>query len=131
MRLKAILLWGISIGLCSQLTCAEVEYSKKYDRCMDVSGGVTSEMMNCMGDEIQRQDVKLNREYQALMANLSQTRKTALRDVQRAWIKYRDLNCDFYADPNAGTMAMLNAKSCYLEQTAQRAQELNWLKEAY
>ncbi len=37
--------------------------SSRFDSCMDRSGGVTSEMIDCIGAETERQDAALNRNY--------------------------------------------------------------------
>lgn len=99
-------------------------YSKAFTICMDGSGGVTVDMVECMGAELTRQDAKLNAEYKVLMKGLSTERKTQLRNAQRAWITYRDENCAFYYDPDGGTMARLDANMCMLRMTAERASEL-------
>ncbi|MFA9204714.1 MAG: lysozyme inhibitor LprI family protein, partial [Flavobacteriales bacterium] len=61
---------------------------------------------------------------QKRMADLSNDRKTKLRDVQRKWIAYRDANCQFYADPDGGSLARVEANACMLRMTAARAEEL-------
>ena len=61
-----------------------VQYSKTFTSCMDKSGGVTVEMIDCMNAELVRQDAKLNAEYTLLMGSLSAERKTQLRSTQRA-----------------------------------------------
>jgi uncharacterized protein YecT (DUF1311 family) len=58
------------------------------------------------------------------MAKLSAKRKKTLLDAQRAWIKFRDLNCEFYYDPDGGTAARLAGSDCILQATADRAKEL-------
>ncbi len=107
----------------SSLSVAQ-DLSKTYSNCMDQSGGVTVEMLNCIGSETEHQDALLNQAYRDVMAELSPERKTELRNAQRAWIKYRDLNCEFYADPDGGTMASLQSNSCFMTMTASRAREL-------
>jgi uncharacterized protein YecT (DUF1311 family) len=102
----------------------ESNLSKKYDACMDKSDGVTTDMMDCISAEIERQDVRLNRAYKSLMANLTPERKKQLQEAQRAWIKFRDLNCNFYHDPDGGSIARVNANSCLMTMTADRAKEL-------
>jgi len=52
-----------------------------------------------------------------------------LQEAQRAWIKYRDTNCDFYYDPDGGTLARVNANSCMMTSTADRARELESFKQ--
>lgn len=99
--------------------------SQKFDACMDKSGGVTIDMIDCIGAEIERQDVRLNKAYKSLMANLTPERKKELQEAQRAWIKFRDLNCNFYHDPYGGSIARVNANSCLMAMTADRAKELD------
>ncbi len=104
-------------------------YSPRYNSCIDDSGGVTVEMHNCIGEEHSRQDARLNKAYKNLTAQLSADRKKELLAAQRLWIQYRDANCKFYADPDGGTIATINASSCGLEMTAKRAKELENLAE--
>ena len=109
MKLKKILL-GLALVILNQLTWAdEVEFSKQYNNCMDNSGGVTVEMLDCIAAETKRQDLRLNNAYKNVIGLLPPQRQKQLQETQRAWIKYRDLNCDFYADPNSGTSATLNS----------------------
>jgi hypothetical protein len=58
---------------------------------------------------------------------LTTERKNALIEAQRNWIKFRDTNCGFYADPEGGSAARLTAHECILNATAQRAKELRLL----
>jgi len=102
----------------------ESGYSQQYSACMEKSGGVTVDMLDCIGEEYRRQDARLNAFYKAVSAKLEPARRKPLLDAQRAWIQYRDLNCKFYADPDGGTMATIEANSCMLTMTAARAQEL-------
>lgn len=96
---------------------------------MDKSGGVTVDMLDCIGTETKRQDARLNKAYKEVMPQLSPARKKELQDAQRAWIKYRDANCNFYADPDGGTIATVNSNDCFMSATASRAKELEGFKE--
>lgn len=121
----------LSLMLCgiSQIASAdEVELTQQFSICMDRSNGVTVEMLNCIGAETQRQDVRLNQAYKEVMASLTPERKKQLQDAQRAWIKYRDANCDFYADPDGGTLATVSSNDCFMSATAARAKELEGFK---
>jgi uncharacterized protein YecT (DUF1311 family) len=53
-----------------------------------------------------------------------QNEKKTLLEAQRAWIKFRDVNCRFYYDPDGGTAALLAGNGCFLQATADRAKEL-------
>lgn len=100
------------------------QLSANFAACMDKSGGVTAEMHSCIAAEHTRQDQQLNRNYQVLMAELTPARKKQLQTAQRLWLQYRDANCQFYADPDGGTMAGIAAADCVLQMTASRAREL-------
>lgn len=100
------------------------QLSASFATCMDKSGGVTAEMHACISAEHTRQDQQLNRNYQALMAELTPARKKQLQTAQRLWLQYRDANCQFYADPDGGTAAGIAAADCVLQMTASRAREL-------
>ena len=81
-------------------------------------------MLDCIGTETTTQDARLNGAYKKLATQLTPNRKKQLLTAQRLWIQYRDANCKFYADPDGGTMATVNASDCVLQATAARAKEL-------
>lgn len=121
---KSFLL-GLMICGVSQITSADdTELTRQFSICMDKSGGVTVEMLDCIAAETERQDLRLNKAYKDVMAELTPQRKKQLQEAQRAWIKYRDANCDFYADPDGGTLAAVSSNDCYMSTTASRAKEL-------
>jgi len=91
----------------SPLTPADT--SKAYAACMDQSGGVTSAMEDCISEEFELQDRRLNRSYKALMASIPE-RRPELRDAQRKWIAFRDANCGFYYDAEDGSATRLVSK---------------------
>lgn len=124
---------GAALACLVAVTAAaeEIEYSPQYETCMDASNGVTFDMIDCMTAEHEIQDAELNAAYKTLRAHLTPERQEALKLAQRAWIAYRDANCDFYNDPDGGTMARLMANSCMLEATAERARELRTIAERY
>lgn len=115
------------LGLAAIPCFASEPYSSNYGKCMDDSGGVTVEMLNCIGEELERQDAKLNRVYKQLSSQVSPLRKKQLVTAQRNWIQYRDANCNFYADPDGGTLATVSSSECVLRETADRASELQTL----
>jgi uncharacterized protein YecT (DUF1311 family) len=103
------------LSVASSITMAKADVTTpEFDTCIKKSGGVTSEMMNCVDVETKRQDEKLNQSYQKLLASVKPARKTQLVDAQRAWLKYRELNCAFYDDGSGGTAAGLAANDCIM-----------------
>ncbi len=129
---KRTALLGLSTVYTS--SCAvrrDNDLSRQYSNCMDRSGGVTVNMLDCIAAEQIAKIARLNNAYKQTMASLNANRKKQLQEVQRLWIRYRDANCDFYADPNGGTIATVNSNSCYMEATSARATELENLREEY
>lgn len=122
-----VLAWWLS---APPVGAADSAMSKEYSACMDKAGGVTAEMIDCINAETKRHDARLNENYKKLTAKLSADRKKALLEAQRAWMKFRDANCSFYADPQGGSIARVTANECYLNATADRAKELGSLLDA-
>src|SRR5690348_12822642 len=50
-------------------------------------------------------DELLNENFRKLRDDLDDAQKDKLRDMQRAWIAYRDATCQFYYDKIQGSMA--------------------------
>lgn len=46
------------------------QLSPQFERCMSKSNGVTFDMLECIGQEVQRQDARLNKAYKTLMVDL-------------------------------------------------------------
>ena len=109
----------------------EALYTAQYSICLDQSEGVTYAMLDCISEELNTQDARLNGAYQKLKASLSAERKQSLLAAQRLWIQYRDANCDFYYDPEGGTLHRVMANECMLQETAERAKELETLSNGF
>jgi uncharacterized protein YecT (DUF1311 family) len=121
--IAAAVLVAMTLGM-SPAVAADRGFSKEFDACLNKAAGVTPAMIDCISAELKRQDALLNENYRKLMASLSAKRKNALLEAQRAWLKFRDTNCDFYYDPDGGSAARVDANECLLNTTTDRAQEL-------
>lgn len=122
-RLISLVLAVLLIGAAAAVA-EEENLSQTYYDCMEKSGGVTQNMLNCIHAETERQDDRLNAVYKKLMANLRKAQQERLKKAQRLWIQYRDANVEFYGDPEGGTLARVTAASTFLQMTADRADEL-------
>jgi uncharacterized protein YecT (DUF1311 family) len=71
-------------------------------------------------------DGLLNENYKALAADLDDQQTTKLREMQRAWIAYRDTTCEFYWTKIGGSMAVPMAAACGARETARRAMLLKF-----
>lgn len=124
-RLLAIAITTLSLNAYA----AKDGYSATYTTCMDASGGVTMDMLNCMSSEIEQHDSRLNQAYKAAMQALDKGQQTQLRDVQRLWIKFRDADCALLGSLTGGTIDSVNRASCFLDMTKKRADDLAQLAE--
>jgi uncharacterized protein YecT (DUF1311 family) len=125
--LKAIVIEVTFFLSTLPIASVDREMTQEYSTCLEQSNGVSAEMINCILAETVRQDARLNKNYKNLLSKLAAERKSALIEAQRAWIKFRDTNCGFYADPEGGSAARMAANECILNATAQRATELRLL----
>jgi uncharacterized protein YecT (DUF1311 family) len=51
-------------------------------------------MQNCMDNEWKKSDAELNRVYQESLKKLKPEQAARLKKAQRAWLTYRDAQCD-------------------------------------
>ncbi|MGE0083623.1 MAG: lysozyme inhibitor LprI family protein [Desulfococcaceae bacterium] len=87
------------------------------------------DMIECFAAETEKQDARLNKVYRELMKALSPERKKQLQEAQRAWIKFRDANHSFCANPDGGSTATVNSNNYFMSATAARAKEIEDFKE--
>jgi uncharacterized protein YecT (DUF1311 family) len=117
----------ITFLLLSQISPAfagGVKLSPAFDKCITKASAVDPAVLECIGNEHEVQDRRLNSSYKALMTKLSAPRKKQLQEAQRLWLKYVEANCDFYYDSNGGTSARMMSAQCSVDARAQRASEL-------
>ena len=116
---------ALILSSISQLALAQdIGLTKQFSQCMESSNGVTINMIECIDAETKRQDQRINKAYKIIMDQLSPERKKQLQQAQRAWINYRDANCQFYFDPDGGSLARVIANDCFMSATATRSKEL-------
>lgn len=133
MRLALLVLPAVLLAGAPAAHAAEPKYSPAYDRCMSGPGGQTTMgMIECGAAELKAQDARLNRAYQAAQKRLEKPRqKAALQKAQRAWIAFRDADCASYLDADWGSLARIEANSCVVDRTIQRADELEAYRQAH
>jgi len=81
----------------------------------------------CADEELERQDARLNRNYKAALERLAEdpATKLALIKAQRAWVAYRDADCQAARESaRGGTLASFLSIFCAAKHTERRADEL-------
>jgi uncharacterized protein YecT (DUF1311 family) len=106
-----------------------VGLSREYDACMEKVGwcDLKNAELYWRRNRTPRCDAK--QDLQRGHGAGRRAGKMRLREAQKAWVKFRDANVDFYRDPNGGTAATVAEADRYLMMTAQRASELEKFKE--
>ncbi len=94
-----------------------------YETCIQ-SARTQSQALYCIGNEIARQDRRLNKNYKAAMKRIEPFRREDLKRIQKLWIRYRDAKCGFFTHPHSGSGGTVDTAECILEETRRRADEL-------
>ena len=116
---KALLVcWGLSSLFVSSAALA-----------VDCQNPQTQIDMNqCASTDLDRETKKINKTYNNFRAKLNPTQKQQLKEVQLAWIKFKDLACKFEASGvEGGSAHSMVLAGCLTEKTRQRNKELEAL----
>ena len=117
---------AISMIIPALLLFATPAFAEDEETCPDAV--TTADIVECLTETYEDWDARLNTAYRAAVEPLEGERRTQLRDVQRAWIAYRDASCGYYRS-GEGTIAAIEGNSCMVELTRTRAEELEGLGE--
>jgi uncharacterized protein YecT (DUF1311 family) len=92
------------------------------DPCTKTKTGQSSQgAAGCYRGEQEIWDEMLNENYRVLGESLDDEQKDKLRDMQRAWIAYRNTTCEFYYHKIRGSMSTEMTAACLARETARRA----------
>jgi len=93
------------------------------DRCE--SPQTQAEMNVCSAQAFLRKDTELNVVYKKVMQSIDPSRRPKLRAAQRAWLAFRDAQCEFEgSESEGGTMKPTLVNRCKSEVTAARIAQL-------
>jgi uncharacterized protein YecT (DUF1311 family) len=118
---------GLALGMLvvTRGAASDVPRHDRYPACLDASGGVTVAMLDCANVELNWLNGRLNGHYAEAVAALPADERLHLRDLQRAWMRYRDLDCSFLNEQGVvGTSGVLLQRSCLVEKTRARVEEM-------
>lgn len=103
----------------------EARYTPAFQQCLDSpEGQSTMGMVQCIGAELTVQDRALNAAYRSLTADMTPDQKAGLQKAQRAWIAFRDADCQSRYSPDWGSISTIDANFCMLRRTVERTIEL-------
>ena len=93
---------------------------------LDCDNAMTqTEMNQCAAQALEQEDQRLNRVYNQYRAGLQAKYRQALKQVQLAWIKFRDLDCKQVASVyEGGSMQPMVHAHCLAERTRERITHL-------
>lgn len=131
-------------GACAALLLAAPSAFAQEQPDVDCENATTQMDMNyCAGQDYGAADADLNEAYKATMAAMkakdtelaeidpnSVGAEAALRKAQRAWIDYRDGQCDLAGfEARGGSMEPMLVSTCLADLTRKRTEELKALTE--
>lgn len=91
------------------------------DLCDSIS---TQDLLMCTSARLSEADARLNEIYREKLDSAGE-RRAALRDVQRAWLTFRDEHCDqLHEESRGGSEASIEMAQCLANLTEGRATEL-------
>ena len=85
------------------------------------------DLNDCAGDGLRKADAALNETYGRIMSRLKPTPSAtqALREAQRAWLRFRDGECDFATiGTEGGSIRPMLVAQCRQQLTEQRVTQL-------
>lgn len=125
LALTAFVVLAATPALAVDAAQIEARYTPAFEQCLESPDGQsTAGMVQCAAAELEVQDKALNAAYRDLVSDMNARQKANLVKAQRAWIAFRDADCQARYDPDWGTLSTINANMCMLRRTVERTIEL-------
>ncbi|MEW7107574.1 lysozyme inhibitor LprI family protein [Acinetobacter baumannii] len=84
----------------------------------------------CSSNVLNSANQKINSVYANYMKELNPTEKLQLKEAQRAWIQYKEKDCQFQSSPVLkGSLYPFVHNACLVEKTENRIKELQDMQE--
>ncbi len=124
--MKKTIFIGAIVFLCGASTFAGSIGTLVQDSTVDCTNQVTqSDMNECAYKDLKNANEDLNNIYQALLSTLGGSEKKALIKAEKAWIGFRDSECDYEASASlGGTLHPLEIAGCQTKLSSSRTAEL-------
>lgn len=104
----------------------DADLSAAYKNCMaarDALQGALPAMMGCTQSELKLRDAELNNVYNILMGSLDGDQRPKLLAAQKAWIAFREANCD-QKNSSGEKDDLVGRANCVLQMTIDRTKEI-------
>src|SRR5205085_2517535 len=88
------------------------------------------DLNQCAGEDYKRWDDRLNQTYNRIISKLDGENLNLLVKAQRAWVKYRDANCEAERQLQGGSIAPMTQAYCLRDNTKYRIGELERIYES-
>jgi uncharacterized protein YecT (DUF1311 family) len=84
------------------------------------------ELGQCAGRDFTAADARLNALYKTMMSKYDTANQAKLKAAEKAWLAYRDAECDYETNGTAGgTINSMEDTICRTNKTQARIKELN------
>ena len=129
--LRALFTPGLAVGLLMSALLLSPQAARAAAPCD--APETQTQMNQCAGADYEAADKALNEAYREILADLRKTDEAqpdwglaaAFRDSQRAWLPFRDRQCEWEAlFVKGGSMQPLIQLSCLAEMTKQRTEQM-------
>ncbi|MBD9373352.1 lysozyme inhibitor LprI family protein [Rhizobium sp. ARZ01] len=145
MGTRTSFLCALAAFVCSLFLSSTATLAQDADDDVDCANAVTQVDLNiCAGKDYAAADAELNRIYREAMKAMEATDKElgslnpayagaldALKRAQRAWIPYRDGQCELAGfEARGGTLEPMLVAGCLSDLTRKRTEELKSLVQA-
>ncbi|MFN7089004.1 MAG: lysozyme inhibitor LprI family protein [Allorhizobium sp.] len=120
------LLLLVALSLPAHAGDAGSSEGSRYEACMESSGGVTADMLNCTlaaTDEVQ---AEIDLALKEANLDLAEEQSAALGEAHSDWTRFRKSTCEFEAGlAGDGSFTSVALADCWLRLTQER---LQWLR---
>lgn len=134
--LKVVLLSGLIFsGSALAVNCKDPQTPSDVNQCASIDLGFDCEHPDsqiaenqCINSAVEIETKRLNKTYKKLQkvleVDIGPGRSKQFKEVELAWIKYKDISCQYYADSVSGALYAPILGRCLLDETRERIKRL-------
>jgi uncharacterized protein YecT (DUF1311 family) len=118
---RLFLLAVLTAALLPHIPARAEMFGTEYQTCEEFPGDPA--VMACLNARIKAWEQKLAAALRDLAKRIDKGQHAPLAEAQRAWARFRDVNCRFY-EARDGSISKLHVLECRRAMTEARAQEI-------